>query len=239
MIGSYRGTVTFRPATTRACPGGAMIRSYKLPRGTLCAFRSGGSGFAGGLPVAANHRLTDKGSAVAFTVRDRREPSVFMTMRPRHCALCMFLGLGLAAAASAVLAGERPSKATEEKAERAKFVGLWKGFTVEGKGENPDRGPVRLEITVTEKTMHGIQIKEDGDIDHGVGEYTLDLAADPAWLDAAKTNARGRKQAYTGIYKLEGDTLKWCVSPQKVRPETFETKKGQFLVILKRDKTKP
>jgi hypothetical protein len=75
----------------------------------------------------------------------------------------------------------------DEQAERARFVGVWKGFTVEGKGENPDRGPVKLEITITENTMHGIQIREDGNIDHGVGEYTLNLATDPAQLDAAKT----------------------------------------------------
>ena len=39
---------------------------------------------------------------------------------------------------------------------------------------------------------------------------------------------------YVGIYTHEGDTLKWCVSPQQARPQTFETKKGQFLLILKR-----
>jgi len=96
---------------------------------------------------------------------------------------------------------------------------------------------VKLELTITERTMHGIEIKGDKRIDHGVGEFTLGLTADPCHLDAAKTNERGRKQAFIGIYTLEGDTLKWCVSPQKARPETFETKKGQFLVILKREKT--
>lgn len=123
-----------------------------------------------------------------------------------------------------------------ETNERAKFVGVWKGFAVEGKGENPDRGPVQLEITVTEKTMHGIQIKGGERIDHGEGNYTLALGADPKQLDAAKTVQRGRGQAFVGIYELDGDTLKWCVSPQKVRPTTFETKKGQFLLILKRSK---
>jgi hypothetical protein len=44
------------------------------------------------------------------------------------------------------------------------------------------------------------------------------------------------KQEFIGIYTLEADLLKWCVSPQKVRPQTFETKKGQFLLILKRQK---
>jgi uncharacterized protein (TIGR03067 family) len=148
------------------------------------------------------------------------------------------LGLSLVLAASAAgAAAERPPKGAGEQAERTKFVGAWKGFAVEGKGETPDRGPVKLEITITEKTMHGLQIREDGNIDHGVGEYTLNLAADPAQLDAAKTGGRGRQQAYVGIYQLQGDTLKWCVSPQKVRPQTFETKKGQFLLILRRAAT--
>lgn len=154
-------------------------------------------------------------------------------MRTQVLAAVLLVGLlSVAAALPAAEAGP-----ADEAAERAKFVGLWKGYTVEGKGENPDRGPVKLEITITEKTMHGIQIKEGGNIDHGVGEFTLDLSANPRQLDAAKTNPRGRKQAYIGIYTLEGDTLKWCVTPQKERPQTFETKKGQFLVILKRVKS--
>ena len=127
-----------------------------------------------------------------------------------------------------------PKQAGDESQVRKQFCGFWKGFTVEGKGENPDRGPVKLELTITEKTIRGLQIKNDGNIDHGEGEYTLDLAADPRHLDAAKTAGGGRKQAFVGIYTLEGDTLKWCVSPQKTRPSTFETAKGQFLVILKR-----
>ena len=57
----------------------------------------------------------------------------------------------------------------------------------------------------------------------------------PRVLDASQTNARGRKDGWVGIYSLEGDTLKWCVS-KKTRPATFETVKGQFLLILKRVK---
>lgn len=120
---------------------------------------------------------------------------------------------------------------------RKAMVGTWRGFAVEGKGERPDRGPVKLELTITEKSIKGIQIKPDGNIDHGEGEFTFDLGADPKVLDATKTSDR-RKASYVGIYLLEGDTLKWCVSPQKTRPRTFETSKGQFLLILKRDPAK-
>lgn len=120
--------------------------------------------------------------------------------------------------------------------ERAKLVGVWKGFAVEGKGETPDRGPVKLELTFTEKTIHGIEIKQGRRVDHGTGDFFLDLDASPPHLDGKQVNERGRTRSYVGIYALEGDTLKWCVSPKKIRPTTFETMKGQFLLILKRDK---
>jgi len=123
---------------------------------------------------------------------------------------------------------------TDEKAVRQKLAGVWKGFTVEGRGENPNRGPVKLELRITEQEIAGLEFKGTNIVDHGKGGYTLDLSQNPARLDAAKASERGRKQEYVGIYSLEGDTLKWCVSPQKARPETFETKKGQFLLILKR-----
>lgn len=129
-----------------------------------------------------------------------------------------------------------PPEISSEPQERARFAGIWKGFAVEGKGENPDRGPVRLELTFTERTIRGIEIKGGERIDHGEGEYSLDLGAVPHHLDGTQTNARGRAKAYLGIYTLEGDTLAWCVSPTKVRPETFESKKGQFLLILRREK---
>jgi uncharacterized protein (TIGR03067 family) len=137
----------------------------------------------------------------------------------------------------AALASDQQAMSDAERAERAKFVGLWKGFVVEGKGENPNRGPVQLEITISELCMHGLQVRADGNIDHGLGRYSLNLASRPTALDAAKTFQRGRQQAYLGIYKLDGDTLYWCVSPQRVRPRTFETVKGQFLLVLRRDTT--
>lgn len=146
--------------------------------------------------------------------------------------ICAFVSALFFLAAPALLSAD-----ANEQPERQKFVGLWKGFTVEGRGENPDRGPVKLELRITEKTIKGLEFKGTNVVDHGEGTFVLDLSKDPKYLDGVKTNERGRQQNYIGIYTLEGDTLKWCVSPQKVRPETFETKKGQFLLILKRQKT--
>lgn len=132
-----------------------------------------------------------------------------------------------------VCAGE--TAPADDAAERKKLAGFWKGFAVEGKGEKPDQGPVKLELTISEKTIKGIEKKGEGQIDHGEGSYTFDLTGTPRVLDAAKTNERGRKEEWVGIYELDGDTLKWCVG-RKTRPATFETFKGQFLLILKRTK---
>ena len=148
----------------------------------------------------------------------------------KRLLVCSVIG-----ASSLVLLGADDSGKATDAQERQRLAGVWRGFTVEGKGERPDRGPVKLEITITDRKIHGIESKADDRVDHGEGEYLIELTKDPRQLDATQTNERGRKREYLGIYLIEGDTLKWCVSPQKVRPETFETKKGQFLLILKRD----
>jgi|GEM_PF-755524 len=127
----------------------------------------------------------------------------------------------------------KPASA-EDAVVRKQLVGVWKGFAVEGRGERPDRGPVKLEVTITGTAIKGIELKGEGAINHGEGAHTLNLKEKPGWLDATKTNERGRKEEYLGIYSLEGDTLKWCVSRGKQRPAEFLTAKGSFLVILKR-----
>jgi uncharacterized protein (TIGR03067 family) len=125
--------------------------------------------------------------------------------------------------------------ANEDAKAREALSGNWKGFAVEGRGDRPDHGPVKLDLTISAKTIRGVEIKDGERIDHGEGEYTLGLKSDPKHLDATRTNERGRVDAWVGIYKVEGDKLYWCVA-RKTRPTTFETVKGQFLLILKRDK---
>ncbi len=131
--------------------------------------------------------------------------------------------------------GAEPLSSAEAQA-RKNLSGVWRGFAVEGKGEKPDEGPVKLELSITREKIKGTEFKGGESIDHGEGSYSLDLKANPVHLDGLKTNARGRKETWIGIYKLEKDTLYWCVA-RRERPKTFETVKGQFLLILKRDKS--
>jgi uncharacterized protein (TIGR03067 family) len=135
------------------------------------------------------------------------------------------------------LLGDKALADEADAAARKNLVGTWRGFAVDGKGEKPDQGPVKLELTISAEKIKGIEFKGENPIDHGEGTFTLDLAADPRQLDGTKTNERGRKETWLGIYKLDGDTLHWCVG-RRERPESFETVKGQFLLILKREKAK-
>ncbi len=135
-------------------------------------------------------------------------------------------------ASSALLGGAED----KEHQARQNLVGVWRGFTVGGRGENPERGPVKLELRITEKTVKGLEFKGTNVVDHGEGEFVLDLKQQPGYLDAWQTNERGRKTSYLGIYTVDNDTLKWCVSPRKTRPAEFRTGDGGYLLILKRQR---
>lgn len=117
---------------------------------------------------------------------------------------------------------------------REKLVGVWAGYAVEGKGENPDRGPVKLELTVSSDLMKARQFKGKEIVDLGEGTFEIQPDKSPAHLDGnKKLDNPNRKEIWLGIYRIEGETLKWCVG-RKVRPTEFETKQGAFLLILKR-----
>ena len=122
----------------------------------------------------------------------------------------------------------------EEAAEHKKLVGTWHGYAVEGRGENPDRGPVKLVLTITMDRITGLK---DGKQDVGEGAHKLDLTKQPKRLDATRTRKPGTGRTHLGIYKLDGDTLNWCVANwNKPLPTDFVTRKGQYLLILKRKK---
>ena len=120
------------------------------------------------------------------------------------------------------------------QAARKKLVGVWTGYAVEGKGETPNRGPVHFEITISTELIKAKQFKGKDTLDLGEGTYEIVPDKSPNHLDGRKKlDNPNRKEIWLGIYELNGDTLKWCVS-RKTRPTEFETKQGAFLLILKR-----
>jgi uncharacterized protein (TIGR03067 family) len=134
-------------------------------------------------------------------------------------------------------AADDPDRKEAIEADRKKLEGTWEGYTVDGKGEKADRGPVHLRITITPTRMTAINLG-DGKKDMGGGTYRLNQVGTKRWLDATGILLPGnRERTYQGIYELKGDTLRWCVTPRPgERPTEFRTGRGSFLLVLKRKK---
>ncbi len=109
---------------------------------------------------------------------------------------------------------------------RKNLVGTWKGRVDEGA-----TGHVLVFKTTS------ITGTKDGKQKLGTGTFKLDLSKKPRRMDATGTKGPQKGRTFLGIYALEGDTLKWCVSvPGNDAPTDFATKDGQFLLLLEREK---
>ncbi len=121
--------------------------------------------------------------------------------------------------AQSVLAGDGDADA------RKTLLGTWKGAV--------DNGATGHELTITAELISGMK---DGKRSLGAGSFTLDRSKKPWHLDATRTEGGKKGQVYQGIYSLEGDTLKWCVSTGSDRPTEFATGGSNFMLVLKRAK---
>ena len=117
---------------------------------------------------------------------------------------------------------------------RATLVGTWVGYAVKGKGENPERMGVKVELKITKDAIQGFGFKGKDKTDLGIGTFTLKLDTTPYHLDGdKKLDNPKRKEIWLGVYELDGDNLRWCVGRKK-RPTEFDGKDDAFLLILKR-----
>jgi hypothetical protein len=151
---------------------------------------------------------------------------------------CLFLlaaitAAGAAPAAAAEKSGERGAGA--KAAADLDLNGVWRGYVVEGKGEQPNRGNVHLELTI--KGNHITAQRLDGDAGSlGQGMYRITVGRFYL-MDATELRGRAKGRTYQGICRFGPDLMKWCVAtPGNRRPTDFETKGQQFLLILERQK---
>jgi uncharacterized protein (TIGR03067 family) len=143
--------------------------------------------------------------------------------------------VAVTAAGTALGAEKTAEQKSTAKPADIDLSGVWQGYVVDGKGENPNRGNVHLELTVKGNQIVGKRLDGQGG-SLGQGTYTI-TAGQKVWLiDATQTGTRGGKpRVYLGICTFARDTMRWCVStPGNKRPADFETKGQQFLVIIKR-----
>jgi len=132
-----------------------------------------------------------------------------------------------------------PGHAAEQKAGAkdsggVNLDGLWRGFVVNGRGENPNAGQTHLELLIRGNQIMARRL-DGGGGPLGQGIYKM-TPGKVIQMDAmGAVGGAGRPKTYLGICEVGNDTLKWCVSnPGGRRPAQYETKGQQFLLMLRR-----
>ena len=150
--------------------------------------------------------------------------------------LVIGLGISLAGGQRPVLA-QSPGEDAVKK-ELAKFQGTWRVTEVEENGEEAPADFLRAaKGTVTVKeNKHTLKW---GDKSEGTVTITIDPTTEPKRYDMTIAEGPQKGQVLQGIYKLEGDTWKYCQDKTgKGRPTEFSGKAGSgwVLVIMKKAK---
>lgn len=112
----------------------------------------------------------------------------------------------------------------KKEASLAELAGTWSGHRLAGGMDKPNDGP-QLTITISGSKVDSNKA--------GGGDISLDTSTLPYHLNGIKN---GGKKVYEGIVTVKDGTLIWCVGdPGKPRPSSFETKSGQWCMVLKKE----
>lgn len=68
----------------------------------------------------------------------------------------------------------------------------------------------------------------------------LDATKKPKQIDITPADGRNKGKTFQGIYEIDGDKLKICVSaPDKDRPKEFATKDGSYSILMNLQRDNP
>jgi hypothetical protein len=146
-------------------------------------------------------------------------------------------------------------KKSEGAATPPDLTGVWKGRIVGmpggggggpgggrgkgGRGRGGGGGGGRqseIELTIDAKTIKGRELGPNGGRSMGAGKYEL-TGTGAGNLDTEQTEGRDEGTTFVGIYELKGDELKWSVTRRHLRPKGFTAQGGNYVLILKRQKS--
>jgi uncharacterized protein (TIGR03067 family) len=121
------------------------------------------------------------------------------------------------------------------KKEQEALQGTWTAESVEANGEKPDAAQGLVVIIQDDKMTFKLQDKQIT-----AATAKIDPSLTPKLIDLTFTAGENKGQTWEGIYTLEGDTFKFCISLiEKQRPSEFATKadSNAALIVLKREKS--
>lgn len=119
---------------------------------------------------------------------------------------------------------------------QARLTGTWRGWVVDGRGENPNAGHMQMELRVEGNRMIGREVGTNRAPEGlGDGTFVVSGTGNSGSLDAVQTSGQHMGREYPGIFELDGDTLRWCVNNRNgSRPAAFESNRGNYYMILRR-----
>lgn len=122
----------------------------------------------------------------------------------------------------------------DDAAWRKQLLGTWQGAVVSDEETGARRATIR-ELTIT---LDKIRATDGDGRNLGEGSYKLAEEGGLLTIDATGVNGPAMGQTMHGIWKLEGDALRWCsANGGKPRPTEFKTRSsGPYLMILTRKK---
>lgn len=143
----------------------------------------------------------------------------------------LLLGLRLLGVAMIFNAG---AVHADDAAWRRQLLGTWEGAVVSDEETGARRATIR-ELTIT---LDKISATDGDGRSLGEGSYKLAEEGGLLTIDATGIQGPAMNQTMLGIWKLEGDTLRWCsANGGKPRPTEFKTRSsGPYLMVLKRKK---
>jgi uncharacterized protein (TIGR03067 family) len=128
--------------------------------------------------------------------------------------------------------------ADEPKTDLDMFQGTWSIISNEESGQKAPPDAYQLVRIIFNKDRY--EVKEQDAIAE-LGSLKLDAKKAPKTVDFKITKGDGEGKTQLGIYEINGDTLKLCVSMppgSTERPTAFSTEAGSntLLMVLKRKK---
>ena len=152
----------------------------------------------------------------------------------KHSVISFLPGAAMAAGLGLLLLFPAATPAADATA----LQGVWRGARFSsGKGEDPAKG-VALELTFKDGHLNGKRLPEE----KLIGEGEIKISADGKCLDATGSTGGFKGKLFPGIFKIEGDTLLWCVTASgnvEDRPASFvaEPARKSYLIIARRHKS--
>src|SRR5262245_5653058 len=144
-------------------------------------------------------------------------------------------GLAILFGLSLLCGGQSPGGEDAAKTELKKLEGVWQITSGEQDGKSID-SIKRDEVTVSRDNF---TVHHDGKVEF-TATIQLDPNKKPKAVDLRITSEKHKGKTVLGIYELNGDDLKLCITGAgaKSRPTDFSAKPGSdyLAVVLKREK---